>query len=217
MKYPRNVFYSPRGRPRIIPDEPRNREFFSLFFFFFSTFSLLCFLVYPPSGYRRTSLSSRTESFHGVQMVLIFMPRPLLVSREISVQFILMRVLKSDWTGRGAIRLAKPSQITQWRSVFLMEEKRVAESSAIYQEALLPTVRFQALWSSPRCSFSPCLPVIPCYERAYLYRVWIRRDTDERKRVERNYRIDRDDAVQIFMSGLVRLSFFQLNLTFGTQ
>ena len=135
MKYPRNVFYSPRGRFRVLflTNHHGTGDFFSLSRFFPSLFFLLCFLVYLPSVTDGRSLSSRTESFHGVQMVLIFMPRPLLVSREIPVQFILMRVLKSDWTGRGAIRLTKPSQITQWRFVFLMEEKRVAESSAIYQ------------------------------------------------------------------------------------
>lgn len=85
-------------------DEPRNKILsllpslflFYLFFFSLSLPSFIPILVYLPSVTDRVRCQAELKSFHRVQMVLIFMLLPLLVSREISVQFILMRVLKSD-------------------------------------------------------------------------------------------------------------------------
>lgn len=131
MKYLRNVFYSPRTLMHAIPPTIHRTR---IRFFLFSLLSRL-----PPFGYRRTSLSSRTESFHEVQMVLIFMLLPLLVSREIPVQFILMRVLKSDWT--DGERFAWQSSVDYSMEIRIFNgQKGVAESSAIYQGFLPPLV-----------------------------------------------------------------------------
>lgn len=84
----------------------------------FSLPSFIPILVYLPSVTDRVRCQAELKSFHRVQMVLIFMPLPLLVSREISVQFILMRVLKSDWTDGERFALTKLCRLLNGDSYF---------------------------------------------------------------------------------------------------
>lgn len=106
-------------------DEPRNKILslppsLFLFYLFFSLSlpSFIPILVYLPSVTDRVRCQAELKSFHRVQMVLIFMLLPLLVSREISVQFILMRVLKSDWTDGERFALTKLCRLLNGDSYF---------------------------------------------------------------------------------------------------
>lgn len=90
----------------------------SLFHLFFFLPSFIPILVYLPSVTDWVRCQAELKSFHRVQMVLIFMLLPLLVSREISVQFILMRVLKSDWTDGERFALTKLCRLLNGDSYF---------------------------------------------------------------------------------------------------